>query len=63
MTDVFLNDGLWHHVCVSWENSKGVYQVYVDAFIAKNGTALARNTEIKGKQRCVINSATSFLLL
>jgi hypothetical protein len=48
VTDVLLNDGLWHHVCISWSNFKGLYSLYVDGKIVKSGSGLATNTEIQG---------------
>ncbi|KAH1026828.1 hypothetical protein HUJ05_000441 [Dendroctonus ponderosae] len=46
VTDVLLNDGHWHHICVSWRSSGGTYQMYLDGELAKNGSDLAAYSEI-----------------
>ncbi|XP_068724882.1 neuronal pentraxin-2-like [Montipora capricornis] len=36
-TDVSANDGLWHHICVTWDNSDGYWRLYKDGKKAKDG--------------------------
>ena len=33
------NDGLWHHICMSWENSKGLWDVIIDGRVIAHGSA------------------------
>ncbi|RZB38885.1 sushi, von Willebrand factor type A, EGF and pentraxin domain-containing protein 1-like [Asbolus verrucosus] len=61
VTDILLNDGLWHHVCISWNNSNGSYKLYVDAKIAKSGIDLATNTKIEGNGNMVIGQEQDVL--
>lgn len=51
MSDVLLNDGLWHHLCISWKNSNGSYKLYVDGNAVKLGNGLATNTQIEGNRQ------------
>ena len=32
------NDGYWHHVCSSWENTAGSFQFYKDGVLSANDT-------------------------
>lgn len=32
------NDGEWHHICTSWENTDGSLQFYKDGILAASGT-------------------------
>lgn len=50
VTDVFLNDGYWHHICASWTSTNGSYHIYVDGKLIKNGSDLAVNTKIDGTE-------------
>lgn len=49
VTDVRLNDGRWHHLCVTWNMSKGAYSVYVDSKLETSGLGLSDGTSISGK--------------
>ena len=31
-------DGLWHHVCFTWENKNGTWELYLDGTRRENGT-------------------------
>ncbi|CAH1105370.1 unnamed protein product [Psylliodes chrysocephalus] len=48
VTDVHLNDGLWHHVCVTWSSLNGSYKIFVDAKLTKFGFNLAPESQIQG---------------
>lgn len=48
ISDVKVNDGHWHFICVCWENKLGSWKFYVDGVLKDNGTLLAKNTEIQG---------------
>jgi len=37
-TSVSANDGKWHHICTSWENTAGSWKFYRDGAVAAKGT-------------------------
>ena len=41
-------DDRWHHICFSWTNSDGSWQLYVDGDLIKNETGLKQGYTIKG---------------
>ena len=47
VTDVAVNDGRWHHVCVTWRRS-GHWALYCDGAVKDNGLTLATNQTIDG---------------
>jgi len=38
LTTVTANDGVWHHICVSWESSSGSWKLYKDGNLKQEGT-------------------------
>ena len=42
-TNVAIEVNQWHHTCVTWENTKGDWQLYKDGQLAENGTGLMIN--------------------
>ncbi|XP_078359510.1 uncharacterized protein LOC144643983 [Oculina patagonica] len=38
-TSVTANDGVWHHICVSWQSSSGSWKLYKDGGLAGPNTA------------------------
>ncbi|KAJ7383447.1 Neuronal pentraxin-2 [Desmophyllum pertusum] len=42
-----IEDDQWHHVCATWENSKGDWQLYMDGQLRENGTGMRKNRVIK----------------
>jgi len=36
-TSISANDGKWHHVCTSWENTAGSWKLYKDGAVAAEG--------------------------
>ena len=52
-----LNDGQWHHICVTWRNSDGKWVFFVDGFGRISGDALATNHAIKSNGRFVVGQA------
>ncbi|CAG9762396.1 unnamed protein product [Ceutorhynchus assimilis] len=61
VTDVFLNDGYWHHICATWNSNKGSYQIYVDGTLIKNGTDLATDSTIEGHGYLIIGQEQDVL--
>lgn len=48
VTDITVNDGYWHFICITWENRFGLWRVFMDGVVRDNGTSLATGTEIEG---------------
>ena len=46
-TTVTAFDGIWHHICVSWESSSGTWKLYKDGDLDYKGTDLKIDYEIK----------------
>ncbi|XP_078357316.1 neuronal pentraxin-2-like [Oculina patagonica] len=46
-TSVTANDGVWHHICVSWENNAGSWKFYKDCELKSEGTNLKRGYTIR----------------
>ncbi|KAJ7382135.1 Neuronal pentraxin-1 [Desmophyllum pertusum] len=42
-TNSKIEDDQWHHVCVTWENSKGEWQLYMDGQLKENGTGMMKD--------------------
>ena len=42
------NDGRWHHSCVTWQNSDGVWQFYKDGELHTHARGLRKGYTIKG---------------
>lgn len=45
---VSANDGKWHHMCASWRNSNGAWQLYKDGVLRRQGTGLKTGYTITG---------------
>ena len=37
---VSVNDGKWHHICLTWENTAGSWKLYKDGKVAASGKGL-----------------------
>lgn len=48
VTDVKINDGNWHFLCVSWEGERGSWRVSVDGILGDSGAGLAQGTAVRG---------------
>ena len=46
-TSVSANDGKWHHICASWENTAGSWKLHKDGVVAAQGTGLKTGHVIK----------------
>ncbi len=46
-TSVTANDGVWHHICVSWENHSGSWKFYKDCLLIEEGTNFKRGHTIR----------------
>lgn len=41
------NDGEWHHICVSWENTAGSLDFYIDSVLSANVTNFKKGHMIR----------------
>ena len=41
-TSVSANDGKWHHICATWENTAGSWKLYKDGKVGAAGRGLKR---------------------
>ena len=46
-TSIKANDGVWHHICVSWENSLGSWKFYKDGDLKKDRKDFKKGYTIK----------------
>ena len=49
VTDVSVNDEMWHHIVVTWQSRGGAWKVYVNGELNDQGTGLAEGTIIEGQ--------------
>lgn len=54
VTDVKVNDGYWHFLCVTWENGYGTWRVFVDGILKDSGTRLAQGVVVQANGSLVI---------
>ncbi|XP_070531941.1 serum amyloid P-component-like [Ptychodera flava] len=47
-TGVVLNDGLWHHLCLSWESDGGEWKVYKDGKLEDDDTSTSSGDTLAG---------------
>ncbi|KAL9979815.1 hypothetical protein ACROYT_G017532 [Oculina patagonica] len=47
-TSVSANDGKWHHICATWENTAGSWSLYKDGKVAASGKGLNTGNVIRG---------------
>ncbi|KZC10086.1 Sushi, von Willebrand factor type A, EGF and pentraxin domain-containing protein 1 [Dufourea novaeangliae] len=54
VTDIKVNDGYWHFVCITWETENGAWSVFIDGILRDNGSRLAKGTIVQGNGTLVI---------
>lgn len=54
ITDIVINDGFWHFVCVTWRTENGYYEIYLDGQIVTSGVDLNTGGEIEGNGILII---------
>lgn len=47
-TSVSANDGKWHHICVTWENTTGSWKLFKDGKVAASRKSLKKGHVIRG---------------
>ncbi|XP_020606157.1 sushi, von Willebrand factor type A, EGF and pentraxin domain-containing protein 1-like [Orbicella faveolata] len=53
-TYVTLNKSRWNHICLTWENTNGVWQLYKNGQLVENGTGMSKNYVILSGGTAVI---------
>ncbi|XP_069128762.1 sushi, von Willebrand factor type A, EGF and pentraxin domain-containing protein 1-like [Argopecten irradians] len=48
VTDVYANDGVWHHIIVTWASNRGSWKIYKDGVVWDSGYDLAAGEIIAG---------------
>lgn len=48
ITDLMLNDGLWHFICLTWMSDYGMYEIYLDGQLYQTGFNLSAGSFIEG---------------
>ena len=46
-TTVRANDGVWHHICFSWEKARGSWKFFKDGFVKQEGTDFRKSYTIR----------------
>ncbi|XP_077978220.1 uncharacterized protein LOC144433736 [Glandiceps talaboti] len=46
-TNIAINDGMWHHVCVTWSSDKGDWELYVDGTLIASDDKLSKGKTIR----------------
>ena len=54
------NDGLWHHICVSWENGQGLWDVLIDGAVIARGSNWHRTLNLR-PGKLVVGQRQTFL--
>lgn len=54
VTDVNINDGLWHFICVAWTCENGFYEIHVDGSLHHTGYNLSADGFIEANGVFVI---------
>lgn len=47
ITDITINDGLWHFICVTWTSLNGFYEIYLDGSLHQTGFNLSSGNFIE----------------
>lgn len=63
VTDININDGLWHYVCVAWTSQQGFYEVYMDGGLHQTGYNLSANSLIQGNGTLIVGQEQVTALL
>ncbi|XP_066591150.1 sushi, von Willebrand factor type A, EGF and pentraxin domain-containing protein 1-like isoform X2 [Prorops nasuta] len=54
VTDIKVNDGYWHFLCVTWESSDGNWSIFIDGHLKDNGSFLSKGIDIQSNGFFVI---------
>lgn len=53
-TSVSANDGKWHHICLTWENTAGSWKLFRDGSVAASGKSLQTGHMIRANGSLVL---------
>lgn len=56
-----LNDGLWHHLCITWSSVQGEWYLYINGTEAKHGEGLATGFKLPSGGDFLIGQDTNVL--
>ncbi|XP_055587381.1 sushi, von Willebrand factor type A, EGF and pentraxin domain-containing protein 1-like [Uranotaenia lowii] len=61
VTNVYINDGSWHFICLTWTSSRGLYEIYLDGELHTTGFNLSNGQTIQGNGLFVIGQEQDLL--
>ncbi|XP_065089093.1 sushi, von Willebrand factor type A, EGF and pentraxin domain-containing protein 1-like [Ochlerotatus camptorhynchus] len=54
VTNVYINDGIWHFICLAWTSHKGLYEIFLDGQLHTTGYGLSSGKAIEANGLFVI---------
>ncbi|XP_018392761.1 PREDICTED: sushi, von Willebrand factor type A, EGF and pentraxin domain-containing protein 1-like [Cyphomyrmex costatus] len=54
VTDIKVNDGNWHFLCVTWESDRGSWRIFVDGILKDSGVGLAQEAVVQANGSLII---------
>ncbi|XP_062536901.1 sushi, von Willebrand factor type A, EGF and pentraxin domain-containing protein 1-like [Armigeres subalbatus] len=54
ITNVHINDGKWHFICLTWSSSRGLYEIFLDGKLHTTGYGLSSDKTIEAHGLFVI---------
>lgn len=54
ITDITLNDGEWHFICVTWISENGKFEIYIDGNLNESGTNLSAGMSIEANGTIIV---------
>lgn len=54
ITDITLNDGEWHFICVMWTSLNGKYAIFIDGSLRDSGENLSAGLLIEGNGTVIV---------
>ena len=54
ITDIMINDGHWHFLCIAWTSQNGLYEIHLDGKLHDTGYNLSSNSAIEGDGALII---------
>ncbi|XP_055523737.1 sushi, von Willebrand factor type A, EGF and pentraxin domain-containing protein 1-like [Wyeomyia smithii] len=61
VTNVYINDGMWHFICLAWTNQRGLYEIFLDGELHTTGYGLSSGKYIEGNGLFVIGQEQDLL--
>ncbi|XP_053687129.1 sushi, von Willebrand factor type A, EGF and pentraxin domain-containing protein 1-like [Sabethes cyaneus] len=54
VTNVYINDGMWHFICLTWTNQRGIYEIFLDGELQTTGYDLSSGKTIEANGLFVV---------